>query len=147
MNFSFGMKQVFAHRKIKPLPDELLYILLRPAETMQNPRLFGFVFLPQGDDFVMTPHIVQNHRFFQGFRKFDLSLEKFNLFFKTRLVHLVQTCFTEGYDFWLLQVLSQFIQGFIHLKISLIQCPWMDAVTIVALIRAGVVQVQINNLD
>ena len=40
------MKQAFAHRKIKPLPDELLYILLRTAETMQNPRLFGFVFLP-----------------------------------------------------------------------------------------------------
>ena len=75
MNFSFGMKQVFAHRKIKPLPDELLYILLRPAETMQNPRLFGFVLFPQGKDFVMASHIMQYHGLLQGFRKFDLSLK------------------------------------------------------------------------
>ena len=95
----------------------------------------------------MAPHIVQYHRLFQGFRKFDLPLKEFDLLFKSRFVHLVQTRFAEGNDLRLLQVLFQFIQGFIHLKISLIQCPWMDAVTIVAVIRAGVVQVQINNLD
>ena len=147
MNLSFGMQQTLTHGKINPLPDELLYVLFRSAETMQNPRLFGFVLFPYGKDFVMASYIVQDHGFLQGFRKLDLMLKEFDLSFKTRLVHLVQTRFAESNDLCLLQVLFQFIQGFIHLKISLIQCPWMDAVTIVALLGPRLVQVQIYNLD
>ena len=116
------------------MPDELLHILLRSAEAMNYPRLLGFVLLPQGDDFVMTSHIMQNHGLSQGFRKFDLTLENGNLLFKTRFVHLVQTCLAEGNDLWLLQVLFQFVQGFINLKISIIQCQRMNAVTIIALL-------------
>ncbi len=69
----------------------------------------------------MAFHIMKNHGLLQGFRKFDLSLKKFNLLLKTRLVHLVQTRLAERYNLRLLQVLFQFIQGFINLKISLIQ--------------------------
>ena len=98
MNLSFWMQQALAHGKINSLPDKLPHILFRPAEAMQNPRLMGFVPLPQGDDFVMAAYIVQNHRLLQGFRKFDLPLEKFNLSFKSRLVYLVQASFTKGYD-------------------------------------------------
>ena len=92
MYLSFRMQQTFAHRKINSLPDELLYIFFGAAETMNNPRLLGFVFLPQGDDFVMASHIMQDHGLLQGFRKVDLSLKEFILLLKTRFVHLVQTC-------------------------------------------------------
>ncbi len=94
MYLSFRMQQTFAHRKINPLPDELFYILFGAAETMNNPRLLGFVFLPQGDDFVMASHIMQDHWLLQGFRKLDLTLENGKLLLKIRFVHLVQTCLT-----------------------------------------------------
>ena len=61
------MQQTFAYGKINPLPDELLYVLLRTAEAMDNPRLLSFVLFPQGDDFIMAAHIVQDHWLFQGF--------------------------------------------------------------------------------
>ena len=112
MNLSFGMQQTLAYGKINPLPDELLYVLLRTAEAMDNPRLLGFVLFPQGDDFIMAAHIVQDHWLFQGFRKFDLSLKEFDLSFKTRLVHLVQTRFTEGKDLWQLQFFFKSLQCF-----------------------------------
>ena len=129
------MQQTLAHRKINSLPEELLYILFRSAEAMNYPRLMDFVLLPQSNDFVMAPHNMQYHGLLQGFRKLDLTLENGNLLFKTRFVHLVQTCLAEGNDLWLLQVLFQFVQGFINLKISLIQCPRMDAVTVIALLE------------
>lgn len=92
------MQQTLAYGKKDSLPDELLYVLLCSAETMNNPRLLDFVLLPQGDDFVMAPHIVQNHGFLQGFRELDLTLENGKLLFKTRVVHLVQTCFAKCYN-------------------------------------------------
>ena len=58
MNLSFRMQKAFTHRKIKPLSDELLDILLRSAEAMQNPGLLLLVLFPQGDNFVMASHIV-----------------------------------------------------------------------------------------
>ena len=94
------MQQTLSHGKINPLTDELPHILFRPAEAMQNPRLLGFVFFAQGDDFVMAPHIMKNHGLLQGFREFDLPLKEFNLLLKTRLVHLVQTRFAKGKDLW-----------------------------------------------
>ena len=147
MNLSFRMQQALTDRKINSLPDKLPHILFRTAEAMQNPRLTGFVPLPQGDDFVMAAYIVQDHWLLQGFREFDLPLKEFDLSFKTRLVHFVQACLAEGYNLWLLQVLFQFFQGFINLKISIIQCPRMNAVTMIALIGTRLVQVQIDNLD
>ena len=98
MNLSFGMQQTLADGEINTLPNELLHILLRSIEAMDNPRLMGFVLFSQGYYFVMAAHIVQDHRFLQGFRKLDLSLKKFNLSFKSRLVHLVQACFAKGND-------------------------------------------------
>ena len=108
MYLPFKMQQTFAHRKINSLPDELLYILFRAAETMNNPRLLGFVFLPQGDDFVMASHIMQDHGLLQGFRKVDLSLKEFDLSFKSRFVYFVKTCLAKGNDLRLLQVFFQF---------------------------------------
>ena len=94
------MQQTLTHGKTNPLPDELLYVLLRTTEAMDNPWLLGFVLLPQGDDFVMAAHIVQDHRLLQSFRELDLPFKEFDLSFKTRPVHLVQTRFTEGKDSW-----------------------------------------------
>ena len=147
MNLSFRMKQAFAHGKINPLPDELLYILLRTAEAMNYPRLFGFVFLPQGDDFVMASHIMQYHGLLQGFRKFDLSLKEFDLLFKSHLVHLVQTCFAEGNDLWQFQFFFKGFQCFFYLKFSLIQCPWMNAVTVIDLLGTWLLHIQVDDLD
>ena len=96
------MKQALAYGKINPLSDELLYILFRSTEAMDNPRLFDFVLFPQGNDFVMAPHIVQNHGLLQCFRKFDLPLKEFDLSLKTCLMHFVQACLTESHDLWLL---------------------------------------------
>lgn len=141
------MQQTFAYRKINSLPDELLYILFGAAETMNNPRLLGFVFLPQGDDFVMAAYIMKNHGLLQGFREFDLPLKKFDLSFKTRLVHFVQACLSESNDLWQLQFFFKGLQCFFCLKFSIIQCPRMDAVTVIALLGALLVQVQINNLN
>ena len=78
----------------------------------------------------MASHIMQYHGFLQGFRELDLPLKEFDLPLKSPLVHLVQTRFAKGKDLCLLQVVFQFIQGFIHLKISLIQCPRVNAVTV-----------------
>ena len=96
MNLSLGMQQAFAYRKINPLSNQLFYILFRSTEAVQNPRLLCLVFFSQGDDFIMAPHIVQDHWLLQGFRKLDLPLKEFNLLLKTGLVHLVQTRFAEG---------------------------------------------------
>ena len=128
------MQQTFAYGKINPMPDELPHILLGATEAMDNPRLYSFVLLPQGDDFVMAAYIVQNHGLLTGFRELDLSLENGNLSFKTRLVHLVQTCFAKGKDLWQLQFLFKGLQCFFCLKINVIQSPRMDAITIEALL-------------
>ena len=106
------MQQAFAHGKINPLPDELLYVLLCSAETMDNPRLYSFVFLPQGDDFIMAAYIMKNHGLLQGFRKFDLPPKEFDLSLKSRLVHFVQACLSESNDLWQLQFLFKSLQCF-----------------------------------
>ena len=106
------MQQTLSHGKINPLTDELPHILFRPAEAMQNPRLLGFVFFAQGDDFVMAPHIMKNHGLLQGFRKFDLPLKEFDLSLKSRLVHFVQACLSESNDLWQLQFLFKSLQCF-----------------------------------
>ena len=106
------MQQALAHGKINPLSNKLLYVLLCPAEAMDNPRLYSFVLLPQGDDFVMAPHIMKNHGLLQGFRELDLPLKEFDLSFKTSLVHLVQTRLAEGKDMWQLQFLFKSLQCF-----------------------------------
>ena len=87
------MQQTLPNRKIQPLSSQLSYILFRTAETMQNPRLFGFVLLSQGDDFVMAAHIVKDHGLLQSLREFDLPFKKFNLLLKTILVYFVQAFF------------------------------------------------------
>ena len=92
----FGVQKAFADRKENALPDELLHVLLRAVEAMKNPGLLGFVLFSHGDDFVMTAHIVENHRLVQSFRKRDLMLEKGDLSFESGLVHLIQTRLTEG---------------------------------------------------
>ena len=94
------MQQTLAYGKINPLSNKLLYVLLCPAEAMDNPRLYSFVLLPQCDDFVMAFHIMQNHRLLQDIRELDLPLENGNLSFKTRLVYLVQTRLAKGKDIW-----------------------------------------------
>lgn len=141
------MQEALAYRKINPLPDELFYVLFRAAEAMNYPRLLGFVLLPQGDDFVMAPHIMQNHRLLQDIRELDLPLKKFDLSFKTSLVHLVQTCFAEGKDLWQLQFLFKGLQCFFCLKISIIQCPRMDAIAEIAMLGTRLVQVQVDDLN
>ena len=141
------MQEAFSHRKINPLPDELLYVLFCAAEAMNYPRLLGFVLLPQGDDFVMAAYIMKNHGHLQGFREFDLSLRKFDLSLKTRLVHLVQTCFAEGQDLWQLQFFFKDLQCFFRLKFSIIQCPRMNAIAVIALLGTRLVQVQVDDLN
>ena len=139
------MQQALADGEKNPLTGELGGILRRPVEAMHNPRLLHAVFFSQGDDFVVTFHVVQNHRLFHVLRQNNLSLEKPDLLLKVS-VKLVQTCLAKGNDLRLLQVLFQFVQGFINLKISPIQCPRMNAVTIIALLGTRSLQVEIDDL-
>ena len=94
------MQQTLPNRKIQSLPRQLLNVLLRSVEAVQDPRLLGLVFLAQGEDFVVAPHVVQDYRLLQGFREFDLSLKNGNLLLVTVLVHFIQACFTKGKDIW-----------------------------------------------
>ena len=141
------MQQTLTHGKIQSLAGQLLDVLFSPVEAVQDPRLLGFMFFAQGQDFVVAFHIMQDHRLLQGFRKVDLSLENGDLSFKTLLVHLVQARFTKGKDIRRLQPFFQQGERFFQLKISIVQFPWVNAITVIALIGTRLLQVQVNNLN
>ena len=87
------MQQGFSNRKIQPLSCQLLDVLLRTVEAVQNPRLLGLVFFAQVKDFVVAFHIMQNHRLLQGLREFNLSFKNGGLLLKSIFVHFIQACF------------------------------------------------------